>query len=85
MTQHLQHLFTDQVAIFMAVSAAASATRCHDGLPWVESLLIDILEGRGEEGDLDILAHNAQFISGPTNTFCLHAPRCHGAPANALK
>ncbi len=50
-----------------------------EGLPWMESLLIDILEGRGEEGDLGILARNTQFIGGP------HQHLLPARPAGAME
>ena len=77
MCRNLEHFFAQESCGF--------CTPCRERLPWVESLLIDILEGRGEEGDLDILARNAQFIGGPTNTFCLHAPGAMEPLQSALK
>ena len=77
MCRNLEHFFAQESCGF--------CTPCREGLPWVESLLIDILEGRGQEGDLDILARNAQFIGGPTNTFCLHAPGAMEPLQSALK
>ena len=62
---NLQHFFAQESCGF--------CTPCREGLPWLEQLLIDIEEGRGQPGDLDLLDHNAAFIGAPGNTFCLHA------------
>lgn len=77
MVRNLEHFFAQESCGF--------CTPCRDGLPWVEELLIDIEEGRGQEGDLELLERNAQFIGGPTNTFCLHAPGAIEPLQSALK
>lgn len=62
---NLQHFFAQESCGF--------CTPCREGLPWLEQLLIDIEEGRGQPGDLELLDGNAAFIGAPGNTFCLHA------------
>ena len=77
MCRNLEHFFAQESCGF--------CTPCREGLPWVEQLLTDIEEGRGQPGDLELLDRNAQFIGGVTNTFCLHAPGAIEPLASALK
>ncbi|MFQ5743908.1 MAG: NADH-quinone oxidoreductase subunit NuoF, partial [Acidobacteriota bacterium] len=53
---------------FFAQESCGWCTPCRDGLPGIEDLLRDIEEGRGEEGDLDLLLKEMKMI-GP-NSFC---------------
>ena len=66
MLRNLEHFFAQESCGF--------CTPCRDGLPWVEALLEDIENGRGREGDIELLEQNTAYIGGPSNTFCLHAP-----------
>ena len=77
MCRNLEHFFAQESCGF--------CTPCREGLPWVEQLLTDIEEGRGEAGDLELLERNAMFIGGVTNTFCLHAPGAIEPLASALR
>ena len=77
MCRNLEHFFAQESCGF--------CTPCREGLPWVEQLLTDIEEGRGKEGDLELLERNAAFIGGPTNTFCLHAPGAIEPLSSALR
>ena len=77
MSRNLQHFFAQESCGF--------CTPCREGLPWVEELLTDIEEGRGKEGDLDLLDRNAAFIGAPGNTFCLHATGAIEPLQSALK
>ena len=77
MCRNLEHFFAQESCGF--------CTPCREGLPWVEQLLTDIKEGRGREGDLELLERNAAFIGGVTNTFCLHAPGAIEPLSSALK
>ena len=74
---NLQHFFAQESCGF--------CTPCREGLPWLESLLIDIEEGRGNPGDLDVLSANASYIGAPGNTFCLHATGAMEPLNSALK
>jgi NADH-quinone oxidoreductase subunit F len=65
MLRNLEHFFAQE--------SCGWCTPCRDGLPWVESILDDIEEGRGRPGDLDLLALHTRLL-GPGNTFCAHAP-----------
>jgi len=65
MSRNLQHFFAQESCGF--------CTPCREGLPWLEQLLLDIEEGRGQRGDLEMLDRHAAFIGAPGNTFCLHA------------
>jgi NADH-quinone oxidoreductase subunit F len=53
---------------FFARESCGWCTPCRDGLPWIEKVLGDIEEGRGQPEDLDWLLEQADSI-GP-NTFC---------------
>ncbi|ACI50504.1 NADH dehydrogenase (quinone) [Gluconacetobacter diazotrophicus PA1 5] len=66
MLRNLEHFFAQE--------SCGWCTPCRDGLPWVERLLDAIEEGRGEDGDLDLLAHHARMIGPMGRTFCAHAP-----------
>ena len=65
MLRNLEHFFAQE--------SCGWCTPCRDGLPWVEKLLDAIENGRGEPGDLDLLAMHARFL-GPGLTFCALAP-----------
>ena len=77
LSRNLQHFFAQESCGF--------CTPCREGLPWVEAVLADIEEGRGQEGDLDVLALNAEYIGDPGNTFCLHATGAIEPLQSALK
>lgn len=77
MARNLQHFFAQESCGF--------CTPCREGLPWLEALLTDIEEGRGTEGDLDILDQQSEFIGAPGNTFCLHATGAIEPLQSALK
>lgn len=69
---------------FYAQESCGWCTPCRDGLPWVEQLLLDLEEGRGKPGDIDMLAMHARFL-GPGKTFCAHAPGAMGPVESALE
>ncbi len=71
------------LARFFARESCGWCTPCWGGLSWVESLLTDLEEGRGEPGDLELLAEQAHFI-GP-NTFCALALGAVQALQSSLK
>lgn len=77
MAANLQHFFAQESCGF--------CTPCREGLPWLEQLLLDIEEGRGQPGDLDVLDQHARFIGAPGNTFCLHATGAIEPLSSALK
>ena len=77
MSRNLQHFFAQESCGF--------CTPCREGLPWVEQVLLDIEEGRGQPGDLEILDQNASYIGAPGNTFCLHATGAIEPLQSALK
>ena len=77
MSINLQHFFAQESCGF--------CTPCREGLPWLEALLTDIEAGRGQPGDLDVVASNAAFIGAPGNTFCLHATGAMEPLNSALK
>ncbi len=76
MVRNLEHFFAQE--------SCGWCTPCRDGLPWVESILTDLLEGRGRPGDLQIL-DNACRQLGPGKTFCAHAPGAMEPLQSALK
>ena len=77
MCRNLEHFFAQESCGF--------CTPCREGIPWVESLLKDIENGKGQPGDLEILDQHAAYIGGPSNTFCLHAPGAMEPLQSALK
>ena len=74
---NLQHFFAQESCGF--------CTPCREGLPWIENMLIDIEQGRGQAEDLDVLDRNSAFIGAPGNTFCTHATGAMGPMLSALK
>ena len=70
---------------FFARESCGFCTPCRDGLPWLEQVLLDIDEGRGEAGDLELLEKNAAYIGTPGNTFCLHATGAMEPLVSAMK
>lgn len=77
MARNLQHFFAQESCGF--------CTPCREGLPWLENVLDDIENGRGEPGDLALLDENAHFIGVPGNTFCVHATGAMEPLISALK
>ncbi len=77
LSRNLQHFFAQESCGF--------CTPCREGLPWLEQLLTDLEEGRGEPGDLDVITQNAQLIGTPGNTFCLHATGAIEPLSSAIK
>ena len=53
---------------FYARESCGWCTPCRDGLPWLLQLLAEIEEGRGRNGDLELLMELSRSIQG--NTFC---------------
>jgi NADH-quinone oxidoreductase subunit F len=76
MLRNLEHFF--------ARESCGWCTPCRDGLPWVESILADIDEGRGRPQDLDVLAQQCGLL-GPGHTYCAHAPGAVEPLQSALK
>ena len=76
MVHNLEHFFAQE--------SCGWCTPCREGLPWVERILQALEEGRGQPGDLDLLAHHAKFL-GPGNTFCALAPGAVEPLQSALK
>ncbi len=76
MVRNLQHFFAQESCGF--------CTPCRDGLPWGEKLLLDIEQGRGRPGDLELLAKHCKLL-GPGRTFCAHAPGAVEPLQSALK
>jgi NADH-quinone oxidoreductase subunit F len=76
MVHNLEHFFAQE--------SCGWCTPCREGLPWVELILQALEEGRGQPGDLDLLAHHAKFL-GPGNTFCALAPGAVEPLQSALK
>ena len=58
---------------FFARESCGWCTPCREGLPWIMRTLEALEEGRGEPGDLDILAEQSDLLS-PGRTFCALAP-----------
>jgi NADH-quinone oxidoreductase subunit F len=58
---------------FFARESCGWCTPCREGLPWVARTLEAIEAGRGQPGDMDVLAMHANLL-GPGHTFCALAP-----------
>ncbi len=69
---------------FFAQESCGWCTPCRDGLPWVATLLKDLIEGRGRPEDLSTLERMTTFL-GPGNTFCALAPGAMEPLQSALK
>ena len=59
------------LAMFYARESCGWCTPCREGLPWVEDLFNAIEQGRGEQGDIDLLLDQMHYL-GP-NSFCAFA------------
>lgn len=69
---------------FFAQESCGWCTPCREGLPWVADTLRALELGRGEPGDLEILAQQTRLL-GPGNTFCALAPGAVEPLGSALK
>ena len=69
---------------FFAHESCGWCTPCRDGLPWTESLLLALEEGRGEPGDLEILEQHCGWMA-PGHTFCALAPGAVEPLGSALR
>lgn len=69
---------------FFAQESCGWCTPCRDGLPWIVTLLRDLIGGRGRPEDLAILERMTSFL-GPGNTFCALAPGAMEPLQSALK
>jgi NADH-quinone oxidoreductase subunit F len=58
---------------FFAQESCGWCTPCWSGLSWVEQILRDMEEGRGQPSDLERLASHTRLL-GPGHTFCALAP-----------
>jgi len=69
---------------FFARESCGWCTPCRDGLPYVETLLGDLVAGRGRPEDLDLLEEMVEWMA-PGNTFCALAPGAMAPLHSALK
>ena len=69
---------------FFAQESCGWCTPCRDGLPWVVTLLQDIIAGRGRIEDLNTLSGLTRQMA-PGNTFCALAPGAMEPLQSALK
>jgi len=75
MTLNLMHFFAQE--------SCGWCTPCREGLPWIEDVLRDLVEGRGREGDPQLL-HQEMRMIGP-NAFCALALGAEGPLLSALQ
>jgi len=75
MTLNLMH--------FYAQESCGWCTPCREGLPWIEDLLRDLVEGRGRPGDPQLIAQEMRMI-GP-NAFCALALGAEGPLLSAVQ
>ena len=68
---------------FFAQESCGWCTPCREGLPWIEDLLRDLVEGRGQAGDPQLLQQEMRMI-GP-NSFCALALGAEGPLLSALE
>ena len=68
---------------FFAQESCGWCTPCREGLPWIEGLLRDLVEGRGRRGDAQLLGQEMRMI-GP-NSFCALALGAEGPLLSALE
>ena len=69
---------------FFARESCGWCTPCRDGLPWTVRVLDALEEGRGQQGDLEILASHVRLL-GPGYTFCPLAPGAMEPLQSALR
>jgi NADH-quinone oxidoreductase subunit F len=69
---------------FFARESCGWCTPCREGLPWVETILQGIEEGRGQTEDIEILEEQTRLL-GPGHTFCALAPGAMAPLGSALK
>jgi NADH-quinone oxidoreductase subunit F len=75
MTLNLMHFFAQE--------SCGWCTPCREGLPWIEDVLRDLVEGRGQESDPQLLGREMRLI-GP-NAFCALALGAEGPLLSALQ
>jgi len=69
---------------FFARESCGWCTPCREGLPWVEKILQDIEDGRGQPEDIEILEEQTRLLA-PGHTFCALAPGAMEPLGSALK
>jgi NADH-quinone oxidoreductase subunit F len=69
---------------FFARESCGWCTPCREGLPWVEKILYEIENGRGDPGDIAILQEQT-VLMGPGHTFCALAPGAMEPLESALR
>ncbi|MDQ6640568.1 MAG: NADH-quinone oxidoreductase subunit NuoF [Pseudomonadota bacterium] len=69
---------------FFAQESCGWCTPCWSGLSWIEHILRDLEEGRGDAADLDRLQSQARLLA-PGHTFCALAPGAAEPLHSALK
>ncbi len=76
--------FVLNMEVFFARESCGWCTPCREGLPWIEKMLGAIESGKGEPGDIDILAEQCRLL-GPGNTYCALAPGAVEPLQSAIK
>jgi NADH-quinone oxidoreductase subunit F len=76
MVHNLEHFFAQE--------SCGWCTPCREGLPWIEKILLDLENGKGEKEDIELLKMHTRFL-GPGNTFCALAPGAMEPLQSALK
>lgn len=69
---------------FFAQESCGWCTPCRDGLPWVATLLEDLIGGRGRPEDIATLERMTRLLA-PGNTFCALAPGAMEPLQSALR
>lgn len=58
---------------FFAQESCGWCTPCWAGLRWIDNILIDLEDGKGEPDDIEVLQQHTRRLA-PGNTFCAFAP-----------
>jgi NADH-quinone oxidoreductase subunit F len=76
--------FVHNLMKFFARESCGWCTPCRDGIPFVMKTVQAIENGKGKEGDLEILDSYTRYM-GPGKTFCAFAPGAMEPLQSALK
>ncbi len=76
--------FVHNLETFFRRESCGWCTPCREGLPWIEKMLHAIENGKGETGDIDLLAQQCRLL-GPGNTYCALAPGAVEPLQSAIK
>jgi NADH-quinone oxidoreductase subunit F len=76
--------FVANLEKFFAQESCGWCTPCRDGIPYVQKTLLNMYNGYGKPGDIEILEEHTSYL-GPGKTFCAFAPGAMEPLQSALK